>query len=379
MAQQYLWPPSAAQISGTVPVSGTVTVANEITGTIASITNIVGGTIAINTGTLASITNVAAGTIAISTGTIATIASVTNVAGGTITISGTPTVQGGVLAFSGSTTSGTGVIAGSTDVSAFASLSVMVIITGAATVTFQASNDNTTFVSVSLQSIAGAGVPTTVASSNGIFDVPVTFRYFRVNVTAYSNGTASAFVVANSQASLNAPGLNSISVSNQVTVIPAGGTVGNVAGGTLAISTGTIASITNLATGTIAAVTSVTNVAAGTIAISTGTIASITNLAGGTVSTSVVVSSTAANTQVAGNGTVTTILAANASRKSFAVFNNSSGTCFLCLGTVATTQVFTVAIPPNGYYEQPNLFVFTGSVTAIWSSSVGSASITEFK
>ncbi len=370
MAQQYVWPPSAANISGTVPVSGTVTVANEITGTIAtlaSVTNIAGGTIAIQTGTLASITNVAGGTVAISTGTLATIttvASITNLAGGTVAISGTPVFAGGVLIASGSTTSGTGVLV-SQDVSAYSSISIQCIFTGTAGFTFECSNDNTTFFSVVLGYISGSGAPISVLSSNNIVFGPVSYRYFRVRASSWVSGTASAFLVGMTGAQTD-PGLRSVGITNTVPV---------TAVGTVTVNTGTIASITNVATGTIA---SVTNVVGGTIAISTGTIASITNLAGGTVSTTQVKSSTGGITTVAGTVSAVTILAANANRKGFTIYNNSSGTCFTALGTTATTGLFTVAIPPFGYYEQPNLFVFQGSVTGIWSATNGSASITEF-
>lgn len=81
----------------------------------------------------------------------------------------------------------------STDVSAYKSISVQV--TAAATsgtLTFQGSNDNSTWVSVAVTPLATAS-PTLVTTTTtaGIWTCPVSFRYLRVRMTAYSSGTAN--------------------------------------------------------------------------------------------------------------------------------------------------------------------------------------------
>lgn len=81
----------------------------------------------------------------------------------------------------------------STDVSAYKSISVQV--TAAATsgtLTFQGSNDNSTFVSVVMNPLATVSpTPVTTTATAGIWTGPVSFRYFRVRMTTYSSGSAT--------------------------------------------------------------------------------------------------------------------------------------------------------------------------------------------
>jgi hypothetical protein len=92
---------------------------------------------------------------------------------------------------------------------------------------------------------------------------------------------------------------------------------------------------------------------------------------------------------VAGTGTITsvgdatsstTILAANSSRKGAVIYNDSTAILYLALSnTTASTTVYTVQVPADGYYELPAMqSVYTGVIVGIWASDAGgSARVTE--
>ena len=94
------------------------------------------------------------------------------------------------------------------------------------------------------------------------------------------------------------------------------------------------------------------------------------------VPTKEVRSSTSAVTSVAGSATNVTLLAANANRLGFSVYNDSTSTLYLKAGATATTSSYSVKIPKDGYYEDP--YNYTGRVDAIWSSAAGAALVTEY-
>jgi hypothetical protein len=88
--------------------------------------------------------------------------------------------------------------------------------------------------------------------------------------------------------------------------------------------------------------------------------------------------STGANTSVADNAASTTILASNTARLGATVYNDSSATLYLLLGsTAASTTNYTCRVASMGYYEVP--FGYTGQLTGIWASDPndGSARVTE--
>lgn len=88
-------------------------------------------------------------------------------------------------------------------------------------------------------------------------------------------------------------------------------------------------------------------------------------------------SSTASTvTSVASSITNITLLAANVSRKAFAVYNESTSTLYLKLGTAASLTSYTVQIPTNSYYESQDL-IYTGEIDGIWLTANGFARITE--
>lgn len=63
----------------------------------------------------------------------------------------------------------------------------------------------------------------------------------------------------------------------------------------------------------------------------------------------------------------TTLLAANANRRGATVYNDTSLSLYLALGSGASTETYTLKVAAGGYYELP--FGYTGVVTGIWPSA----------
>lgn len=82
-----------------------------------------------------------------------------------------------------------------------------------------------------------------------------------------------------------------------------------------------------------------------------------------------------ARTSVSAATSDTSLLAANAARHKFTVFNDStSATLYLAIGSAAaSTTSYTVQLEPKDFYES----AFRGAVRGIWSAAVGAARITE--
>jgi len=146
--------------------------------------------------------------------------------------------------------------------------------------------------------------------------------------------------------------------------------------------------------GTVAATQSGTwniNNVAGTISLPTGaaTESSLATVAGAVSSSnirvvesglSLPISSSAAETySVSDQATNATLLDANASRKGWSVYNDSTQTCYLKFGATATSSSFTVKLVSDAYYEQMGHGVYTGQVDAIWAANgSGAARVTEW-
>jgi hypothetical protein len=80
----------------------------------------------------------------------------------------------------------------STDVSKYSNVSVQVAGTFVGTLTFQGSNDNSTWSAVNIQAItSGTSGVTSALTTTGFVVVPVFFKYFRVRMTAYTSGSAT--------------------------------------------------------------------------------------------------------------------------------------------------------------------------------------------
>lgn len=81
----------------------------------------------------------------------------------------------------------------SLDCYGFASVNVQITGTWVGTLTFQGSNNGTDWVSVAAQNVGNTtSAASATTTANGIFFIPVCFRFFRVRMTARTSGTAVA-------------------------------------------------------------------------------------------------------------------------------------------------------------------------------------------
>lgn len=80
----------------------------------------------------------------------------------------------------------------SIDVGGYQTMELQVTGTFVGTITFQGSEDNSTFVSVSASNISNTSSgPVTNTTTTGSFYIPLTARYFRARMTSYTSGTAN--------------------------------------------------------------------------------------------------------------------------------------------------------------------------------------------
>jgi len=86
--------------------------------------------------------------------------------------------------------------------------------------------------------------------------------------------------------------------------------------------------------------------------------------------------STSTLSQVSASQTNQILLPANSIRIGATIYNDSpSSLLYIKLGTIASTNNFTIRLFPLSYYEIP--YGYTGEVDGIWSTSVGVARIDE--
>lgn len=119
------------------------------------------------------------------------------------------------------------------DTVGYNSISVQVFGTFSATLTFQASNDATTWTAVSGWSITGSANSVSQTSVAGHFLIPAAGRYFRVQVTAYTSGIPAAVGVLKSSPAFYPASSPSIAANSSVNVAQIAGTntvTGGVAG-----------------------------------------------------------------------------------------------------------------------------------------------------
>lgn len=88
------------------------------------------------------------------------------------------------------------------------------------------------------------------------------------------------------------------------------------------------------------------------------------------------VSATGTLTSVANSLTTGVLLASNANRKGFIVYNDSLAIVFLAFAATASTTAFSSKVQPGAEYE-PGVD-YTGVISAISSAAVGACRITEF-
>lgn len=85
---------------------------------------------------------------------------------------------------------------------------------------------------------------------------------------------------------------------------------------------------------------------------------------------------TAALSSVAASVTTVSILASNAARKGFVLVNDSASIVYVAFAATATATAFTYMLKANSVVESPN-WVYTGAISGIWVSAVGSLRVTE--
>ena len=97
---------------------------------------------------------------------------------------------------------------------------------------------------------------------------------------------------------------------------------------------------------------------------------------GGTGGGGMAISNTATHTQVAASPSAVTILAANPNRTGGSIYNDSTSDMQVKLGPAATLVDFTLRIIGGGYFEIP--FGWTGIITGMWTTAVGTAHVVEY-
>lgn len=118
----------------------------------------------------------------------------TQVVSGAITINNSITVQGGFTEQASlSAGSLNADLVPSTDISAYRSFSLTVQGTWSGTLTFQASNDGSTWFTYNCFVQSGSSTSPFAAAfaTNGTFEGPLAYRYLRLRTTSYTSGTAT--------------------------------------------------------------------------------------------------------------------------------------------------------------------------------------------
>lgn len=89
-----------------------------------------------------------------------------------------------------------------------------------------------------------------------------------------------------------------------------------------------------------------------------------------------VVASTATISNLASSASTQVVLAANAGRKGFLLFNDSTQTCYVAFASTASTSMFTMKLIAGMTYQNEAI-MYTGIISAIWDSANGALRITE--
>lgn len=99
----------------------------------------------------------------------------------------------------------------------------------------------------------------------------------------------------------------------------------------------------------------------------------------GTLSTTPPSAGTGTITSVADSASNQTLLASNANRLGFTIYNDSDKAVYVKLGATATVTDFTKLLLPNDFWGTKDLGVnYTGIIDGIWeANSTGSARVTE--
>lgn len=89
-------------------------------------------------------------------------------------------------------------------------------------------------------------------------------------------------------------------------------------------------------------------------------------------------SATSALSNVSGSASSVTVLASNANRLGFVLYNDSTSAVNVKLGAVASATSFTKRMLPNEQWDTNDLGVnYNGKIDAIWDSATGTMRVTE--
>lgn len=96
----------------------------------------------------------------------------------------------------------------------------------------------------------------------------------------------------------------------------------------------------------------------------------------GTVQVTQAGASAATITSVAQSASSVSLLALNANRKGFSLYNDGTKNAYIAFAATSTTTAFTMLLPPGALYESN--IDYTGVMSAIWSAAgAGAMRITE--
>ena len=84
---------------------------------------------------------------------------------------------------------------------------------------------------------------------------------------------------------------------------------------------------------------------------------------------------TPSTAQIASSASNITLASSNTSRLGLSIFNDSTQSLYVKLGTTASSTSYTVQIAAGGYYELP--YGYIGNIDGIWASANGNAYVTE--
>jgi hypothetical protein len=106
------------------------------------------------------------------------------------------------------------------------SIGLQLIGTWAATVTFQVSNDGTTWVTVYGWPVGGGTAPVTTTTANGMWLIPACGRFFRAQITAFTSGQVTGIASLQNQPAFYPASTPSVTIAanSAVNVAQVGGT-----------------------------------------------------------------------------------------------------------------------------------------------------------
>lgn len=124
-----------------------------------------------------------------------------------------------------------------TETTGYGSVILQLAGTWTGTLTFQVSNDSTTWTSVFGWAVSSGAVPTATATANGQWAIPAAGRFFRVQITTAGTGVVAAVVLLKNFSSWYPANAPSIAANAAVNVAQLAGTAPVTAGvaGTLAV------------------------------------------------------------------------------------------------------------------------------------------------